>query len=439
MDIQQLKQIMAQAGDVGAGGAGFPSSVKLAEGADTLIINAAECEPLLYTDYYIMKTHLERILAGAEVLMEAAGIRSGFLGLKKHTAARLSIAHGQLLSEHVKAYALPDVYPMGDEIILIYEVLRRVVPPGELPLSAGVLVFNAETLYNVNRAVAHGEPVTEKWITVGGKISRPTVLRVPVGTAVSDLFTHLGIRLPEDCVVVNGGPAMGQIVDFDTAVVTKTTKGLLVLPANLPAILGKTQRPEGVRGRASSACCQCTFCTEMCPRALIGYPLEPHKAVRSTPAQVEADPQSYAAAALCCGCGVCELTACCQGLSPRKIFQEPRDVLARNGVRFHGAAREVNPDRDFRLLPTERFKERIGVAAYDGLPDFDETRWIPDRVTLLMRQHVGVPAVPVVQAGDEVEKGTVAGEPGKGLSAPIHSSIAGRVLSVSESAVTIGR
>ena len=153
MNIEELKTIIARAGIVGAGGAGFPTAVKVAEGADSLIINAAECEPLLYTDYYLMKRHMDRIASGAETIMEAAGIRKGYLGVKAHTAKRLSLQDGEAVSPHVHVHILPDVYPMGDEIILIYQVLGRVVTPGALPLSAGVLVFNAVSLFHVDRAV----------------------------------------------------------------------------------------------------------------------------------------------------------------------------------------------------------------------------------------------------------------------------------------------
>lgn len=201
--------------------------------------------------------------------MEAAGIKRGYLGVKKHTAERLGLVHDQSISEHIRVYALPDVYPMGDEIILIYEVLRRVVQPGSLPLSAGVLVFNVETLCNVYKAVHDGVPVTEKWVTLGGKIAHPVVVKVPVGTKVSTLLEKHHITVPEDCVLLDGGPAMGPVIDPNKAVITKTTKGLLVLPKEIPAVVSKLSPMRVQLNRATSACCQCTLCTEMCPRALI--------------------------------------------------------------------------------------------------------------------------------------------------------------------------
>lgn len=439
MNIQELKTIIAGAGDVGAGGAGFPTAVKLAEGADTLIINAAECEPLLYTDYYLLKRHMDHIMMAAETMMEAAGIPQGYLGVKQHTAARLGIEHGEQLSDHVKVYALPDVYPMGDEIVLIYEVLRRVVKPGSLPLTAGVLVFNVETLFNVWHAVYEKLPVTRKWVTIAGVVDKPVVMRMPVGIPVKTLLGHLGIEIPEGCAVINGGPAMGALIDTQTAVVTKTTKGLLILPEDIPAIVSKKGTARTHVARATSACCQCTLCTEMCPRALIGYPLHPHKTVRSVSAELTDHPEDYLSAALCCGCGVCELTACCQGISPRRVFGEIKAAMAKNGLRYQGGELEsVHPDRDYRMLPVERFKQRIGVAPYDRMPEYRETDgWKPPEIRMPLRQHVGAPAVPVVKAGDTVKTSDMVAESGKGISAALHASVDGIVREVNDREIVI--
>ena len=208
MTIEELKKIIADAGCVGAGGAGFPSAVKLAEGADSLVINAAECEPLLYSDYALMKRHLADVAAGAEVVMEATGIRQGYLGVKEHTAHRLGLADGEAISAHVVVKCLPNVYPMGDEIILIYQTLGRIVPPGQLPITVGVIVFNSETLYNICHAVRDGQPVTRKWVTVGGQVREPFVTVVPVGTPVRELMQKYGITVPDDHVMIDGGTAM---------------------------------------------------------------------------------------------------------------------------------------------------------------------------------------------------------------------------------------
>lgn len=117
----------------------------------------------------------------------------------------------------------------------------------------------------------------------------------------------------------------------------------------------------------------------MCPRALIGYPLEPHRAVRSATHHVEENPEDFVTATLCSGCGVCELAACCQELSPRRVFQEMKGILAKKGLRYQhkGEPVKVSPERDYRLLPNERFKTRIGVAPFDRVPTLDDSAWLP--------------------------------------------------------------
>ena len=113
MTLDELKKILTDAGCVGAGGAGFPTAVKLAEGADTLMINAAECEPLLYSDLTLMKQHLQDVAQGAEYVLSATKIPQALLGVKQHTAERLGLSDGQAISDHVKVKCLPNVYPMG--------------------------------------------------------------------------------------------------------------------------------------------------------------------------------------------------------------------------------------------------------------------------------------------------------------------------------------
>ena len=439
MTIEELKKILADAGCVGAGGAGFPSAVKLAPGADSLVINAAECEPLLYSDYALMKQHLSDVAAGAEYVMEATGIRRGYLGVKEHTAHRLGLSDGEAISANVVVKCLPNVYPMGDEIILIYQTLGRIVPPGQLPITVGVIVFNSETLYNICHAVRDGSPVTRKWVTVGGAVRQPFVTVVPVGTPVREVMKTYGITVPEDHVMIDGGPAMGPIIDPETAVITKTTKALLVLPVTAPAIASKLATDRTVNVHATANCCQCRLCTDMCPRALIGYPLEPHKIVRNSKEMFEQYPEEFTAAAVCCGCGICELTACCQGISPRRVYDQVKRILAKNKLRYqHRGDLQADPDRDYRMLPSERFKQRIGVARYDtGIPEMRLDGFVPSQLELPLQQHIGAPAKPVVAPGDIVTAGQLVAEADGMISANIHASVGGRVASVTADRIII--
>ena len=138
--MHELKQVMKDAGLVGDGGAGFPSYAKLAEGADTLLINGSECEPLLYTDYTLMKREMPMILAGIQSVIWSLGIKRALFCVKGHTAERLSLSDGDTLGAHITVKVMPNVYPIGDEVSLIYQATGRVVRPGNLPISKGVLV-----------------------------------------------------------------------------------------------------------------------------------------------------------------------------------------------------------------------------------------------------------------------------------------------------------
>lgn len=439
MTVSELKNCIADAGCVGAGGAGFPSAVKLADGADTLLINGAECEPLLYSDFALLKSHLQDVVAGAEIILESTGIAHAFLCIKEHTAHRLDLSDGQSLSSKVAVKCLPNVYPMGDEIILIYQVLGRIVPPAQLPISVGVIVFNTETVYNICRAVRDQLPVTEKWVTVGGRVQQPFVTVLPIGTPVRDLMKWHGITLPDDCVMINGGPAMGAIIRPDEAVITKTTKGLLILPRDNPAVASKLATNRTVMTHATANCCQCTMCSDMCPRALIGYPLSPHKIVRNSVAMIEEYPEQFAHASVCSGCGVCELTACCQAISPRRVYQQVKGILAKNKIRYqHRGELTPDPDREYRMLPSDRFMRRIGVDIYDsGIPDFLEKECRPDRIELPLRQHIGAPATPIVKVGDTVQAGQKIASAEGAISAPIHSSVDGTVENITDGTVVI--
>ncbi len=435
-----IKSLMREHGLVGAGGAGFPSYAKLSAGADTLIINGSECEPLLHTDYEILRQHLDMVVAGAEMIAEALSIPRVILAVKEHTSHGLGLNADEAFGKRTRVFLLPNMYPMGDEITLIYEATGRLVQPSSLPISVGVIVYNAETVYNFYRAAVLAEPVTDKWLTVAGDITdnRAFVVRVPVGTRVSDLFAMLDVTVPSPHRLLVGGPSMGRVGNPETEVVTKTTKGLLVLPSDIPAVATKIASVDVQKRRASSACCQCTRCTDMCPRYLLGYPLEPHRMVRSSTSLDEVDPALYTAATLCCGCGICEIAACCQGISPRAVIYEMKKRLAERRLRYDpkGAIAEPDAMREHRQMPIPRWKMLLGVTPFDRRQVYTETA-APASVEMLLSQHIGAPAIPTVKVGDTVRRGEVVATAAEGLSVPHHASIDGRVTFVDAKKIVI--
>ena len=434
-----LKIKMKEAGIVGAGGAGFPSYSKLADGANVLVINGAECEPLLYTDYILLKRELPMVVEGIKAVVDYLGVPRALLCVKDHTAKKLNIKDGQSLDDKIFYKVLPDVYPMGDEISLIYQATGRVVKPGNLPISAGVIVYNVETCLNIANAIVKGNAVTEKWLTVAGDVLEPAVVKVPVGTPISVIFESLGVKVSENHVVLDGGPSMGKVIDYENAVVTKTTKGLLVLPKNISAVESKFIDGAKSVARAETACCQCTRCTDICPRHLLGYPIEPHKMVRTAKGAVKVSPEMVITATLCCGCGICETLACCQGISPKAVINEYKTLLAKEKLKYV-ANSDVTPslEREYRMIPSPRWESVLGVQKFDRVATY-RGEIQPNKVEILLRQHIGAPSIPVVNTGDKVEKGDLIAKANDGLSLPQYASIQGTVTVHDNLKITIER
>ena len=434
----ELVNLLKNAGIVGAGGAGFPSYAKIAEGADTLLVNGSECEPLLYTDYIILKNEMSLVLNGIRTVLAGSNIKRAVLAIKEHTAKRLSFSDGDVLAPSVSIKVLPDVYPIGDEISLIYQALGRSVKPGALPISVGVIVYNVETMYNLGVAEKFGTPVVKKWLTVGGDVANPAVIRVPIGTPVAHILKELGIVVDEGHAVIDGGPSMGKIINHTTSQVGKTTKAILVLPMDIPAVMSKLSDTRMAISRAESACCQCTRCTDMCPRNLLGYPLEPHKMVRTAMAPVKAEPVMVLSATLCCGCGICETLACSQGISPKAVINNYKQILAKSKLKYStGNEISVRREREYRMVSSEKWKSTLGVSRFDRVPEYIG-EISPSRVVIPMRSHIGAPSIPTLTDGSAVSAGDIIARSGDGLSIPQHASIDG-VACVFEDKITIDK
>ncbi|MBO4983471.1 MAG: 4Fe-4S dicluster domain-containing protein [Clostridia bacterium] len=426
--MQELKNLMQKFGIVGAGGAGFPSYAKLAEGADLLLVNGSECEPLLYTDYIILKNELTIVLGGISRVLYHTGIQKAIIAIKAHTALALGFDDGKELCDKVFVKVLPDVYPIGDEVSLIYEATGRLVKPGKLPITQGIIVYNVETMYNLGRAIRSSKPVTKKWVTIGGDIEKPVVIKVPIGAKISDIFKKLNIQLKEGYTVLDGGPSMGKIINPLTYAVSKTTKGILILPNDIQAVISKKTNIEMAVARAETACCQCTRCTDMCPRNMLGYPLEPHKMVRTAMGVAEVMPQMVLSATLCCGCGICESLACSQGISPRAVIENYKKLLSKNKLRFDLPGEyKVREEREYRMVPYKKWMSMLGVSKFDKMAEYIGEINDFERVEIPLSRHIGAPSVPVVKDCDIVNEFGLIAEAGNGLSLPQHASISGIV------------
>ena len=336
---------------------------------------------------------------------------------------------------------LPEIYPAGDEVITIYETTGRVVPPGSIPIEVGVIVYNVETIYRVYRAVWDAQPVTEKYITVAGEVKKPVTLKAPLGMTYQELVEYAGGATVEDPVLIGGGPMTGRIVQgYDT--VTKTSNAVLVMPKHAFIVLKRTGNVRVDMKRAMSACCQCQMCTDLCPRHLLGHPIEPHKFMRSATSGITKDVSPYINTMFCSQCGLCEMFSCVQSLSPRTLIGECKAGLRKNGVPIPKGVpvKEVSLERDYRRVPMERLIARLGLTKYDVPAPLKDEQLEPKMVKILLTQHIGVPARAVVQVGDAVTMGQVIGVVNSDqLGVYTHASIDGTVTDVNEKFVTIKR
>lgn len=438
MNAESILQRVADAGVVGAGGAGFPTHVKLKGRAEWLIANGAECEPLLYADQALMEQYAEELVRGLELAREATGAKRAVIALKgKYREARAALAEPAARAG-IELFPLNDFYPAGDEQIIVQQVTGRVVPAGGIPLDVGVVVNNVETLINVARAVDHGQPVTMKYLTVAGAVSRPVSVMVPVGVPVAALLELAGGPTVEEYVIMVGGVLMGHLAEPDE-VVTKRTGGVIVLPKDL-RWAERLMHPEEVDIRQTSVCIQCHFCTELCPRYLLGHHIMPHKAMLHTNYGLN-DPEVLMGAYLCCECGLCEAFACPELLMPRQAVIRIKKELAGQGIRYQKGAtpeRGVHPFKEQRMVASQRVKERLGVAQYDRKAPLVEATVPVSEVRIPLLQHIGAPAEPVVAAGDRVSAGQVIARPPEGkLGAAVHASVSGTVVEITGQAIRI--
>jgi len=430
------------AGVVGAGGAGFPTHVKLQFEAEQVLANGASCEPLLNSDPYLLEAFPADVLDGLKTVMDVANAGIGTVCIKsKHRAAVASVEEKIRSEGHsrIRLAELEDFYPAGDEFILVNEVLGKIVPEGGIPLNVLAVVCNVESLLNVARAM-QGKPVTDRYLTVCGEVDQPMICRAPIGTPVQEIIQRAGGATIGDPAVVMGGPMMGRVLKSTAEPVVKTTSGIILLPRHHNVIRDKQKDLERMRFIAKSACTQCSRCTDLCPRNLIGHSLEPHKIMRHLAYTPGMTGEVLEDALICSECGVCEKFACPMMLSPREINAAIKRKLMADGVKRERRRETytVSQFKDTRKVPISRLLERLDVTRYNTHPQYADISIQPDKVVIPLQQHIGKPCEAVVQTGNAVKRGDLVGEiPEGALGARVHASIDGRVTSVDPAQVVI--
>lgn len=264
-----IRDAIRDAGIVGMGGAGFPTSVKLSppkgRTIDTVILNGCECEPFLTADDRIMVEEAEKVIWGLRALMKVVSARAGIIGIEENkpdAIEALSKAVGS--SNDIKLVILETKYPQGAEKMLIAAAMGRRVPTGKLPLDVGVIVNNVGTAAAIYEAVCLKKPLIERVVTISGNgVNEPKNLRVRVGTTFEDVLSQCGgLKTSEgDMEVLNGGPMMGITQSTLIVPVIKGTSGITVLTAK------RLKRVD------CDPCIKCASCVDVCPMGLMPYRL----------------------------------------------------------------------------------------------------------------------------------------------------------------------
>ena len=259
MTNQEILTVIREAGIVGMGGAGFPAHVKLSPSPDkkidTIIVNGAECEPFLSSDFRLLIEEPKKVVEGLKIILHMFPEAHGYIAIENNKPTALSLM--RLLTteeERITVVPLKTKYPQGGEKQLINAVTGREVPSGGLPADAGCIVHNADTIVAIYRALLEGRPLMRRIITIaGGAIAHATTFKVRIGTNVRELIEAAGGLTCTPSKVICGGPMMGTALFSLDVPVVKGTSGILLFDEHQDAVLEET------------ACIRCGKCVAACP------------------------------------------------------------------------------------------------------------------------------------------------------------------------------
>ncbi len=317
MKNEEIIEVIKEAGIVGMGGAGFPTHIKLSpppdKNIDRIIVNGAECEPYLTSDYRIMLEETDRIVEGLKVILKLFPKAEGIIGVETNKPDCIAKLEEIVKNEpRISIAPLKTKYPQGAEKQLIYSVTKREVPSGGLPADVGCIVQNIDTVVAIHRAIFRGRPLMRRIVTVsGGAIAEPQNFKVRIGTNYQELIEAAGGFVEEPAKVISGGPMMGfAMFNLDTPVV-KGSSSILCLTKD------EVETPE------EQNCMRCGKCVNICPMGLL--PLELNKYAL---AQNEEMFQKYHGMD-CIECGACSYTCPAKRHLLQSIRTSKKNILAK--------------------------------------------------------------------------------------------------------------
>lgn len=294
---EEIVERIKVAGVTGMGGAGFPTFIKLCPPpgakAECVIINAVECEPYITSDYRLMVEHADEILVGLNLLMKAAKVEKGYIGIETNKPEAIRLLSEKTASDpRIEVVPLKQRYPQGGEKQLVDAVIRRQVPaPPAIPVNVGAIVQNVGTAFAVYEAVMKRKPLFERYTTVTGKqLKNPGNFLVRMGTPMKDLIEICGGMPEGDNKLLAGGPMMGKALTTDEVPVCKGTNSVTIISG------------DEARRKPADPCIRCGKCVNVCPMGLEPYLLATCSAKKMWE-KVEAEDITS-----CIECGSCQFT-----------------------------------------------------------------------------------------------------------------------------------
>lgn len=314
---QEIRDIVKEAGIVGLGGAGFPTHVKLAPKDESkieyILVNGAECEPYLTSDYRLMMEEPEKLVSGLKVILQLFDNAKGVIGIENNKPEAIKKLQELVKGEsRIEVCPLQTKYPQGGERSLIYAVTGRKVNSSMLPADAGCIVDNVDTVISVYNAVCKTTPLMRRVVTVtGDAIANPQNFQVKIGTNMQELIEAAGGFKTEPEKLIAGGPMMGMALFGTDIPVTKTNSALLCMSK------------DEVAANAETPCIRCGKCVSVCPSHIVP--------VKMMKAALKGDCEAFekVGGMECMECGSC--TFICPAKRPlTQAFKEMRKTVAAN-------------------------------------------------------------------------------------------------------------
>ncbi len=333
MGVEDIRKAVRAAGMVGLGGAAFPTHVKLSPPAeypiDTVILNGAECEPFLTSDYRLMLEQPQAVLEGMHIVMKAVGAARGIVAIESNKPQALKAMALSNRAGDIEVVSLPTRYPQGAEKVLIASLLGREVPSGGLPMHVGVVVNNAGTVHAIARYLSTGIPLVQRVVTVTGSVVRePSSLMVRLGTSFEAAIAACGWFTEPPGKVLMGGPMMGLAQYTLEVPVIKGTSGILALSSEETAYSVPSE----------PLCIRCGRCVDACPMGLIPTYLASYAHNEKWDALARLDIDD------CIECGCCAYT--CPTKNPLvQLIKTGKAELARRKKRMQSRAAALGSSR----------------------------------------------------------------------------------------------